>query len=197
MLKAIFYEGEGGWLHKCAFAGLDNEGKPQWIMMDRGEHVVTQDVYMQNLFLGRLDFLLLCEEGEVVKSLDIAKLMAASLSLTPEHLDKQFEYQIASLKEMGVAWSHKPLTLVFSVLWSNDAGYSLEINACGGAYEDFIIYKDKIASLSEVMDYIKAYQIGLSEFADIKSSAELVISSDNYPKLSNSEVNLFTHIEQL
>lgn len=35
MTKAFFYETVDGTLHRCIFAGLDSEGEPQSLMMEK------------------------------------------------------------------------------------------------------------------------------------------------------------------
>ena len=37
MKKVIFFENYDGRLHRCIFAGLDNNNRPQWVKVDQGE----------------------------------------------------------------------------------------------------------------------------------------------------------------
>ena len=35
MVKATFFESPIGYLHRCVFAGLDTNDRPQWLMVDQ------------------------------------------------------------------------------------------------------------------------------------------------------------------
>lgn len=35
--RAIFFESYEGRLHSCKYAGLDNNSRPQWVMVDQGD----------------------------------------------------------------------------------------------------------------------------------------------------------------
>ena len=43
MVKATFFESPIGYLHRCVFAGLDTNDRPQWLMVDQGEEMMTLD----------------------------------------------------------------------------------------------------------------------------------------------------------
>ena len=40
MEKAIFFEREDGFMHRCMFAGVDGEGNPQWVIINQVEEAV-------------------------------------------------------------------------------------------------------------------------------------------------------------
>ncbi len=194
MKKAIFYEEERGWLHKCMFAGLDINGNPQWLVMERGERVYTQEEYAKNHLLGESEFVLLCEEGEKLTSTDIAKMMGPCLNYHLSKLDWRFDIQIRTLKEMGVEWNHTPLRFMFCVTNLSDRSYILDVECSDGMFSYVIASKSKIKSMADTMTRIRTFLIGLSEFADIKATTELVISKESYKKLSSIDVMLFNEI---
>ena len=47
MKKVFLFENEGGQLHKCLFAGLDDNGHPQWMMVDQGKEIMMLEEYLK------------------------------------------------------------------------------------------------------------------------------------------------------
>ena len=47
MERAIFFESYEGRLHRCKYAGLDNNSRPQWVMVDQGDELMTLQDYME------------------------------------------------------------------------------------------------------------------------------------------------------
>ena len=45
--RAIFFESYEGRLHRCKYAGLDNNSRPQWVMVDQGDELMTLQDYME------------------------------------------------------------------------------------------------------------------------------------------------------
>lgn len=60
MKKAIFFESYEGRLHRCIFAGLDNNNRPQWVMLDQGDEMMTLQDYMEECGLNSEDMRVLC-----------------------------------------------------------------------------------------------------------------------------------------
>lgn len=79
MEKAFYFENDCGALHRCAFAGIDNEGRAQWVMVDQGDEVMTLQEYMDENGPGTDDMRLLCLENETVEASTMALLLGAVL----------------------------------------------------------------------------------------------------------------------
>ena len=62
MVKATFFESPFGYLHRCVFAGLDTNDKPQWLMVDQGEEMMTLQNYMVRNLLKDEDIRSSCLE---------------------------------------------------------------------------------------------------------------------------------------
>ncbi len=193
MEKAIFYEEQGGWLHKCMFAGLDNN-KPQWLIMESGLQVMTQEEFTINLGLGEINYDLLCEQGETVTSTDMAKMMGSCLNLKLEHLDWRFELQAKTLKKLGVEWSQKPLKFCVRIYSNCQRGYSMTIQTVDDVENEDVVWKDDIRSFDEAIAYAIAYLGGLSVSLNIKNTAELVICKEDRGKLSDFDKKRFNDI---
>ena len=91
MTKAIFYDSIGGWMHKCMFAGLDKEGRAQWMMVDQGAEVMMLDDYLDiGEVCGELN--LLCLMGEEVESSTMALLLGAVVQSYGPDIPSQLSY---------------------------------------------------------------------------------------------------------
>ena len=62
MKKVILFENYDGRLHRCIFAGLDNNNRPQWVKVDQGEEMMSLQDYMEANCLKGEDMRVLCED---------------------------------------------------------------------------------------------------------------------------------------
>ena len=111
MEKAIFFESNEGRLHRCIFAGLDNNNRPQWVMVDQCDEMMTLQDYMDANSLKDEDMRVLCLEGETLESTTLAQLLGAVLQGYPFDNARALSEAIKNLKEMGIVWKHEKLQL--------------------------------------------------------------------------------------
>ncbi len=191
MKEAIFYEVDGGWLHKCMFAGFDNNNKPQWLIMEPCTQVVTQEDYVFNLGVREIDFNLLCEKGDTVSSTDIAKMMSACLDYRLKSLEWRFGLQVKALKKLGVEWSQEPLDSHLRINSNAKDAYNLYIHTLDDVEEEDIVWKDGIKSFEEALAYAIAFLGSLSVLLEIPVRAALVIAKEDSSKLTEFDKALF------
>lgn len=111
MNKVFFFEREGGRVHKCLFAGLDNSGMPQWIMVDQGDEMMTLEEYMKCNLLKNEDMRVLCLEGEKLESVTMAMLLGAVLQGYPCDIVGALSEAVATVRHMGFEWRREKVKM--------------------------------------------------------------------------------------
>ena len=172
MEKAIFFESNGGYLHKCIFAGLDNEGNAQWVVVDQGVEPMTFSDYLQCNWLGADEMLLLCMGGEKVESKTMSLLLGAVIRDYGADVSALLE-RIKTLRRWGVTWHHEPLRMSVNVQEyrgeSNRVFYHLFFYV-----EDLgvVAEADEFVSVDAVMDFVSEYFSVLEFEAAIKVTSK-------------------------
>ncbi len=194
MKKVIFYEEEGGWLHKCMFAGLDNKGKAQWIVMEPGNPTQTLDELEMNLCIGDICFNLLCEEGDTIPSADIARVMAACLHTSPGFLENRLEKQVVALNKFGLKWNSQPLKFAAYVFKNQKGNFTLSLCIdCEVEMED-ILWDCHFDSIEGVMDCLSTFFSYMSCALNIHFSASLEIPQKEWGEVSKKHQEIFENI---
>lgn len=172
MEKAIFYESNGGYLHKCIFAGLDNDGFAQWVVVDQDTEPMTLNDYLRYNVLTDSAMLLLCMEGEKVESKTMSLLLGAVIRDYGADASALLE-RIKTLRRWGVSWHHEPLRMSVSVQEyrgeSNRVFYHLFFYV-----EDLgvVAEADNFDSVDAVMDFVSEYFSVLEFEAAIKVTSK-------------------------
>ena len=172
MEKAIFFESNGGYLHKCIFAGLDNDGFAQWVVVDQDTEPMTLNDYLRYNVLTDSAMLLLCMEGEKVESKTMSLLLGAVIRDYGADTSALSE-RIKTLRRWGVSWHHEPLRMSVSVQEyrgeSNRAFYHLFFYV-----EDLgvVAEAEEFVSVDAVMDFVTEYFSVLEFEAAIKVTSK-------------------------
>ena len=172
MEKAIFFESNGGYLHKCIFAGLDNEGNAQWVVVDQGVEPMTFSDYLQCNWLGADEMLLLCMGGERVDSRTMILLLQAVIRDYGADTSALFQ-RIKTLHQWGISWNHEPLRMSVRVEEyrdkSNRVFYHLFIYMVNFGV---VAEADNFDSVDAVMDFVTEYFSVLEFEAAIKVTSK-------------------------
>lgn len=104
MEKAFYFESDCGALHRCAFAGIDNDCRAQWVMVDQGDEAKTLQEFMDENGLGANDIRLLCMENETVEASTMALLLGAVMRGYPVDCEEALSDAVRSLKRRGIDW---------------------------------------------------------------------------------------------
>ena len=121
--KAFFYETFCGEVMRCMFAGVDNRGCAQWVIINPGMRSVTQQQFKDEYGLTELSFELLCMEGEKARSMEVAKMLGYVLSEPYDTIDICLRRSLRQLEQLGVTWDDTPLKLASSAI-TNDKSLS-------------------------------------------------------------------------
>jgi hypothetical protein len=179
MEKVFFYESEGGELHKCMFAGLDHEGKPQWLMADQGCEVLTLSEY-RDFYMNGEDVLLLCMEGEKVESAMMALLLGAVLQSWRGDLPKLYKKCIAQLDRWGIRWRYDALKMEVRILGYRETGTELKKYRFYITCEErgFVSEKDGFKSMGDLMDCVRGFFSALEGDAGIPVVSKRLVGND-------------------
>lgn len=192
MTKAIFYETVGGDLHRCMFAGLDNEGHAQWVVVDQGIETMTLSDYL-NEFRIIGDIHLLCLEGEPLESLTLAILLGSVLQSYPIDCKKSLSDTIRKLRHMGIDWKHDTVDLkvyVFNYyddIMDNDCfKYSILANGC-----EYLAELDAFISRKNLMNNVRSLFETLEAEAGIVLRKELVVDRSEIIEFESKDLLMF------
>ena len=145
MTKAIFFDKVGGYMQKCLFAGIDNNGKAQWLVVNQGEEVITLSQYMERNGLMDGDVKLLCIEGEKVSATTMAFLLGAVIE-EPTLEMSELTARIVQLQKWGVKWQRDSLNMSVHVLeYMNER--------TGRRYFCFSIVEEEMGLITEAEDF--------------------------------------------
>lgn len=175
MTRAFFFESYEGRLHRCIYAGLDNNSRPQWVMVDQGDELMTLQDYMEMNAMKDEDMHLLCLEGETLESTTMALLLGAVLQGYPLDYARDLTRTIKNLRRRGIGWKQEQLELgvhVFEyyeeVNHKNAYRFSISCNGFG-----FIMQMDNFSKTKEMMDAMRCYFEALETGAGIGLKKEL------------------------
>ena len=198
MKKVIFFESYDGRLHRCIFAGLDNNNRPQWVKVDQGEEMMSLQDYMEANCLKDEDMRVLCVEGETLESATMAQLLGAVLQGYPINNEKTLADTIKNLRNMGIGWKQDKLQMFISVhKYFDDVNeknafrFCIDCNRFGA-----IVEMDNFFNMKEPMDVVRCYFEALEKWCGIGLSKELWSCNVNLDgELDSEDKKLFDLID--
>ena len=169
MVKATFFENPVGCLHRCVFAGLDTNDRPQWLMVDQGEEMMTLQNYMVRNLVKDEDIRMLCLEGEPMESTTMALLFGAVLQgYTLDYPRIQTE-TLKNLRRRGIEWKQEKLELGVHVFKyyekENHADayrFSIYCNDIG-----YVMGMDNFNTMKDLMEAVRCFLDALEKGAGI------------------------------
>ena len=175
MERAIFFESYEGRLHRCKYAGLDNNSRPQWVMVDQGDELMTLQDYMEMNAMKDEDMRLLCLEGETLESTTMAVLLGAVLQGYPLDYARDLTRTIMNLRRRGIGWKQEELELGVHVFEyyeevNHKNAYRFSISCYGFG---FIMEMDNFYKMKDLMDVVRGYFEALETEAGIGLKKEL------------------------
>ena len=192
-MKAIFYEQDGGWLHRCYFAGVDGNGVPQWVIINQGEPSTTLEGFANEvLCVGEVQFLTLCLEGEQPSSLTIAKLLGAATKNWVVDVGAHMRSRLDELISLGVTWKRDALKVTIDIFKHNNQ-FKVLIYHDYSWLED-IVRSDLLDSLDDVAWWIRNYFYVLESQAGITCHKKLQTPNEILSQMKRSQKELFDEI---
>lgn len=175
MVKATFFESPLGYLHRCVFAGLDTNDRPQWLMVDQGDEMKTLHDYMVENLLKDEDIRMLCLEGEPMESTTMALLFGAVLQgYTLDYPRIQAE-TLQNLRRRGIEWKREKLELGVHVYKYyenvNHADAYRFCIVCNGI--GYVMGMDNFKTMKDLMEAVRCFLDALEKGAGIGLRKEL------------------------
>lgn len=118
-MNAIFYDRDLE-LHRCHFAGMNEKGEPNWLIIEQGKKTVTLDETEKGNNNAH-EYKLLCVEGEKVASLALLKMMRTLVDIKKNSNDvfyKSARQFVKKLLKYQIEWEKTVDT--FCVYLNND-----------------------------------------------------------------------------
>ena len=175
MVKATFFENPVGYLHRCVFAGLDTNDRPQWLMVDQGEEMKTLHDYMVENLLKDEDIRMLCLEGEPMESTTMALLFGAVLQGYSLDYPRIQAETFQNLRRRGIEWKQEKLELDVRVYKyyekENHADayrFSIYCNDIG-----YVMGMDNFNTVKDLMEAVRCFFDALEKGAGIGLRKEL------------------------
>ena len=181
MVKATFFESPFGNLHRCVFAGLDTNDRPQWLMVDQGEEMMTLQNYMVRNLVKDEDIRMLCLEGEPMESTTMALLFGAVLQgYTLDYPRIQTE-TLKNLRRRGIEWKQEKLELGVHVFkyyekenHADACRFSIYCNDIG-----YVMGMDNFNTVKDLMEAVRCFFDALEKGAGIGLRKELCFHDVN------------------
>ena len=175
MEKVFFYESTEGCLHSCIYAGLDNNNRPQWVMVDQGDELMTHQDYIEMHAMKDEDMHWMCREGATLESTTMALLLGAVLQGYPLDYARDLTRTIKNLRRRGIGWKQEQLELGVHVFEyyeevNHKNAYRFSISCYGFG---FIMEMDNFSKTKEMMDAMRCYFEALETGAGIGLKKEL------------------------
>ena len=193
-MKAVFFESEGGWLHRCMFAGLDAEGRANWVTIDPCEKSQTVRELEDEYGLGELDLRLLCIEGEKADSLSIVKMLGLSIE-DNIHAGERLKERMDTLKVLGVTWNHDPVDLKFEIKTNAEGKYYYVINFENPGY--LLGKSDRFNTIHEMLLDLKYFLTVVVMQAGIFVLTSITVDDKVGPKLKKADKDLLLEITRI
>ena len=193
MTKAFFYETDGGDLIRCMFAGLDNDGHAQWVVIDQGVEAMTLSDYLDEFCMDSSGICLLCLEGEPLESETLALLLGSVHKSYPIDSKESLLNTIKKLRRLGIVWKHEVVKVKVSVykyfdnvLKEDCLYYSVIANG-----RVFLAELDAFHSPKELMDSVRCFFEALEKEADIVLRKELLLDPIEEIELDSKDCLMF------
>ena len=181
MVKAIFFENYDGCLHRCVFAGLDTNDRPQWLMVDQGEEMKTLHDYMVENLLKDEDIHMLCLEGEPMESTTMALLFGAVLQGYSLDYPRIQAETFQNLRRRGIEWKQEKLELdvrvykYYEIVNHADAyRFCIYCNGIG-----YVMGMDNFKTMKDLMEAVRCFLDALEKGAGIGLRKKLRIHDVN------------------
>ncbi len=162
-MNAIFYD-RNFKLHRCHFAGINEKGEPNWLLMEQGQKTVTLPAKGRP---GEKDpqYKLLCIEGEQVRPATLLQMLSSYLKSQIAGFGDLYygvSNLICEMSKKQVTWGKEIDHLVFSVRldWARPDKYYL----CFGCddHDDNQLIWD-ISDLDKLMEVLDDFICQLEE----------------------------------
>lgn len=199
MKKLYLFDDFGVALILCEFAGLDQDGKPQFVVKTPGKPLMSLEDYQEKVLYNNNPLLVLCEEGEKVDSMTMLMMMGVFVFDVSEGTNPSMGERIDEMKRLGINWSHEIQKLTISVIEPNrklagKGDYIMDIGI-GEYREHDVAYSDRVTDLNDIFWKLRMFFLVVEKQLEIPLRKTLVISKELREKVKKSTLELFDEVE--
>ena len=178
-MKAIFYDCNCN-LVRCQFAGMNEKGEPNWLMIEQGKPTVTlaETERKEN---HNYRYKLLCLEGEEVSELTLMRILCSFIHREIEGWssisDDIYNFAQDMIKHQ-VEWNKENICLRFRISkdYEHERKYYLSITqGDGGVFLDAV---DGITDLDQLLELTDDFCSLLEDFIHIEKVYRIADISD-------------------
>lgn len=196
MEKAVFYDRYCD-LVRCQFAGMNEKGKPEWLIIEQGKPTVTlaeteREEHRDN------HYRLLCLEGEEVSELTLIRILCSFIQREIEGwgaMDDDICTFMNDMVKHRVEWNKENVCLRFRICrdYEHEGKYYLSITqGVGGVYLGAV---EEITDLDELLELIDDFCCVLEDNAHIEKVYRIAdISGVDEELLSENLLGRFDRI---
>ena len=199
MKKVFLYDEFGLDLLLCEFTGLNQKGKPQFVVKTPGKPLMSLEDYQSKILINNNPLDLLCEEGEKVDSMTMLMMMGVFVFDVSEGTNPSMGERIDEMKRLGINWSHEMQKLTISVIEPNrklagKGDYIMDIGI-GDYREHDVAYSDRVTDLNDMFWKLRMFFLMVEKQLEIPLRKTLVISKELREKVKKSTLELFDEVE--
>ena len=185
-MKAIFYDRNKD-LVRCQFAGMNEKGKPEWLIIEQDKPTVTLAETERKEHRSQ-KYKLLCLEGEEVGELILLRILCSFISGEIEGWSSLSDDIYAFIKDMEthrVEWNKERIYLRFRISkdFEHEGKYCLSIYK--NDHDCHLGYADGIEDLDQLLELIDDFCSMLEDFAHIENVYKIA-------DISGVDENLFS-----
>ena len=195
-MKAIFYDRNKD-LVRCQFAGMNEKGEPDWLMIEQGKPTVTlaETERKEN---SNQHYRLLCLEGEEVSELTLMRILCSFIQREIEGWGSMEDDICTFMNDMvkhRVVWNKENVCLRFRISqdFEHEGKYYLSITqGVGGVYLGVV---EEITDLDQLLELIDEFCCILEDSAHIEKVYRIAdISGVDEELLSENLLSRFNRI---
>lgn len=195
-MKAIFYN-RNKELVRCQFAGMNEKGKPEWLIIEQGKPTVTLAETEREKQRDQ-HYRLLCLEGEEVDELTLMAILCSFIQGELEGLntfnDDMYHF-VAAMDKHRVEWNKERISLLFRI--NKDFEHKGKYYLCvsRGFGEGYLGAADAIEDLDRLLEVIEDFCYILEDEFHIDKVFKIVdISSVDENLFNEDRLNRFDRV---
>lgn len=195
-MKAIFYDRNKD-LVRCQFAGMNEKGEPNWLVIEQGKATVTLAETERKENCNQ-HYRLLCLEGEEVSELTLMRILCSFIQREIEGWGSMADDISTFMNDMvkhRVVWNKENVCLRFRISqdFEHEGKYYLSITqGVGGVYLGVV---EEITDLDQLLELIDEFCCILEDSAHIEKVYRIAdISGVDEELLSENLLSRFNRI---
>ena len=195
-MKAIFYDRNKD-LVRCQFAGMNEKGEPNWLVIEQGKATVTLAETERKENCNQ-HYRLLCLEGEEVSELTLMRILCSFIQREIEGWGSMADDISTFMNDMvkhRVEWNKENVCLRFRISqdFEHEGKYYLSITqGVGGVYLGVV---EEITDLDQLLELIDEFCCILEDSAHIEKVYRIAdISGVDEELLSENLLSRFNRI---